>query len=108
MVNISILKTVVARLCGFVIVAGFLIRPATAMGNAPANAIKNAVESTANDLTFEGQGPPIPTPPVLISPIPAPPICSQTPEMFSPSRTTGIFREPQKMALQPGPCVHTH
>lgn len=65
MVNISILKTVVARLCGVVIVAGFLIRPATGMGNAPANAIKNAVESTANDLTFEGQGPPIPTPPEI-------------------------------------------
>jgi hypothetical protein len=67
MVNIGILKTVVARLCGVVIVAGFLIRPATAMGNnAPATAIKNAVESTANDLTFEGQGPPIPTPPEIM------------------------------------------
>lgn len=71
MVNIRVLQCFIGRMCGVLVIAGFLIRPATGSNGIAATAISDAVESTANDLTFEGQGLPI-RPPLVPESIRAP------------------------------------
>uniref|UniRef100_A0A6U2B371 Uncharacterized protein n=1 Tax=Hemiselmis andersenii TaxID=464988 RepID=A0A6U2B371_HEMAN len=53
MVNVGPLQTILGRICASLVIAGFLIRPAT--GCVPM--ATNLLEQCSNDLTFEGQHP---------------------------------------------------